>query len=148
MLIILPSRSSRPQVPVCFIYNKALYTSYIAIGGMVKVDFDIFDSQNRFKKLKSFSFDLLLVMTVSDTSAKWLFSLSGGNFLTVTWGSDAFFVLFLFVSVNGFPNSDNQILRRLNFESMLFLLFCFWKNVLKMSLCSSAFWILLFPCFQ
>ena len=39
-------------------------------GGMVKVEFDIFDAQNRFKKLKSFSLDLSLVMTVSDTFTK------------------------------------------------------------------------------
>ena len=51
------SRSSRPRVPVCFSCNRALYTSYIAIGGIVKVEFDIFDSQKRFKKVKSFSFD-------------------------------------------------------------------------------------------
>ena len=51
ILIILPSRSSRPRVPVCFSCNRALYTSYIAIGGIVKVEFDIFDSQKRFKKL-------------------------------------------------------------------------------------------------
>ena len=57
ILINLTSRSSRPRVPVCFSRNREFYTSYIAIGGIVKVEFDIFDSQRRFKKLKSFSFD-------------------------------------------------------------------------------------------
>ena len=70
ILIILTSRSSRPRVPVCFSCNRALYTSYIATGGIVNVKVDIFDSQKHFKKLKSFSFDLSLVMTVLDTYAK------------------------------------------------------------------------------
>ena len=72
ILIILPSRSSRPRVPVCFSCNRALYTSYIAIGGIVKVEFDIFDSQKRFKKLQSFSFDLSLIMTVSVSTLEGL----------------------------------------------------------------------------
>ena len=40
-LIILPSISSRPRVPVSSA-KKALYTSHIVAGGMVKVEFDIF----------------------------------------------------------------------------------------------------------
>ena len=84
ILIILPSRSSKPRVPVCFSCNKALYTSYIATGGMVKVGFDILDSQNCFNKLKIFSFELSLVITVSDTFEKLLFSLSGSNSFTMT----------------------------------------------------------------
>ena len=72
ILIIVPSKSSRPRVPVCFSSNRALYTSYIAIGGIVKVEFDIFDSQKCFKKLKSFSFDLSLIMTVSVSNLEGL----------------------------------------------------------------------------
>ena len=76
ILIILPSRSSRPQVPVCFSCNRALYTSYIATGGIIKVEFDILIHKSILKSLNHFSFDLSLVMTVSDTFTKRLFSLS------------------------------------------------------------------------
>ena len=47
ILIVLPSRPFRPRVRICFSRNKVLYTSYITIDGMVKVDFDISESQNR-----------------------------------------------------------------------------------------------------
>ena len=133
ILIILPSRSSRPRVPVCFSCNRALYTSYIAIGGIVKVEFDIFDSQKRLKKFKSFSFDWSLVMIVSDTFAKWLFSLSG----VILWlWLEVLMHLFLF------QIERESFFEATKFESMFFVCFVFWKHVLKMSLCSSAFWIL------
>ena len=45
ILILWPSSLSMPPVHVCFGCNKELYSSYIAIGGMVKVEYDIFDSQ-------------------------------------------------------------------------------------------------------
>ena len=62
ILIVLPSRPFRPRVPVCFSCNEALYTLYIATGRMVKVQFDISDSQNRIKRFKSFGFYLLFVI--------------------------------------------------------------------------------------
>ena len=56
ILIIWPSSSSRPPVHVCFGCNKALYSSYITIGGMVKVEFGIF-VRNFFFFFLSFSLD-------------------------------------------------------------------------------------------
>ena len=69
-LVILPSRSSRHRVPVCFDCNKALNTSCTVTGGMVRVDFEVFDSQKRFKKLKSLDFDSSFAITESATFAK------------------------------------------------------------------------------
>ena len=69
-LLILPHRSSRPRVPVCFSCNKALYTSYTVTGGMVRVDFEVFVSQKRFKKLKSFYFEFSCAITESATFTK------------------------------------------------------------------------------
>ena len=64
VLIILPCRSSRLQVPVCSVVIGHCTLHILHIFEY------IFDSQKRFKKLKSFGFYLLLVMTVSDTFAK------------------------------------------------------------------------------
>ena len=67
---LFPSRSSRPLVPVCFSCNQELYTLYTVIGGMIRVDFNFFESQKRFNKLKSFDFDLSFVITLSATFVK------------------------------------------------------------------------------
>ena len=68
-LIIFPSRSSRPRLPVCFSCSKALCTSYTVTGGIVRVDFEVFDSKKRFQKIQSFDFDLSFAVTESVTFA-------------------------------------------------------------------------------
>ena len=70
ILMLLQSGSFRPRVPVCFSCSKALYTSHTVTVGMLGVDFEVFDSKKRFRKLHSFDFDLSLSITMSATFAK------------------------------------------------------------------------------
>ena len=70
ILMLLQSGSFRPRVPVCFSCSKALYTSHTVTGRMVRVDFEVFDSQKCFKKLKSLDFDSSFAITESATFAK------------------------------------------------------------------------------